>query len=397
MTGSLHASQHRGTSALLGPFGHACAIAAVAASSCVSADGADADLGPVEATLSDDDRTAWPGAEGAGGRVVPLRNGFHDEAQAAWWDFGSAPRGTADSFWFCREDDDLCPLDENRRLNWDRAVGNPLVTRLPGDAEFSPYWQVWVARVPDDYAGNEITTAATLHARAEAGEIEAAPLRIDFGAPQGRDVGVRDVVVHFPLVLDGTVLEGNGRAMVGDAAMPSMFVETRQAWFEGYRVSLLDFSRSEGVLPAADDSQGRPMTPFSDAFVLYRDCRAEPLPELCSGAAEIRRAVEEGPDLTGDGDTRDTNTLLASLPGRPAKDGGAPYSPLQRDLAAEVEAARDAEVALIDRTGDDSSSDVRSLATLLAAIDAGRFCEIAAAAEDSLAERSVQVPAGFVP
>ena len=100
------------------------------------ASGIDEELGPVdgdEGLVTFADRIDWPGIDRADGREIPFIRGFGEGGSAAYWFLGFASRRTADSFWFCREGDTECPLDANRRLNWDHLVGHPVFTRIrPG-------------------------------------------------------------------------------------------------------------------------------------------------------------------------------------------------------------------------------------------------------------------------
>lgn len=352
----------------------ACIVAATLAG-CVQApvdDGIDADLGPIEAALTDEDRRAWPGVDAEDGRVVTIQNGFFDGQPAAAWSFGPAPRDTADSFWFCRLDDEGCPLDASRRIDWDRAVGLPLVSRLPGQDGYSPYWQLWVVRVAADYAPNSVKTADTLHEWASLGEIAVEPLVAYFPDPEGETERPEEVVVHFPLVLDGTRLEGNGAPLVAEPRRTSMFMETRQAWHEGLLVNLIDFSRSEGVFPEADDSESRSLMPFAEVFELLRACD-EP---GCDAFAVSEPRL--GRDLTGDGDQQDTNDVFAALPCDVAASADSPYSPLRRVRQVEV----DPRLSLIDRSRDDASSDVRSVVELDEALGSSAGRELETLLED---------------
>jgi hypothetical protein len=165
------------------------------------------------------------------------------------------------------------------------------------------------------------------------------------------------VVVHFPLVLDGTILENNGAPLLHDPSRTSMFTETRQAWHEGRLVNLIDFSRSEGVFPEADDSESRSLMPFAEVFELLRPC-AEPDPERCEDLAVSEPRL--GRDLTGDGDVHDTNDVFAALPCDVARTAERPYSPLGELREVVV----DPSIDLIDRSGDEARSDVRSIAEL---------------------------------
>lgn len=278
----------------------------------------DADLGPIDDVLSFEDRVAWPGFDQATGRKILSLRGFAEDAQIGYWFFGFGAQRTDDVFFFCRESDTACPLDEHRRLAWDHIVGHPLFTRIPGDPEFSPFWQMWIVRVPDDFEADSVKTIPSLDRLAQAGEVRADRFILDFGTIDDLAVGPREVLLHCALVLTGTEL---GRADLPQLDTPGqriLEIPRKFGWFEGHRVEFFDFSVSEGVFGAAAESESRALMRMANVYILWRDCEDDPRPAICDvpGYASVaQRPVSErglGQDMTGDRDATDTNNVFGS-------------------------------------------------------------------------------------
>jgi len=335
------------------------------------ATGPDPDEGPIEDTLEPADRINWPGLDRANGRVIPFIRGFGNGRPAAYWFLGFASRKTSDSFWFCREGDEACPLDEHRRLDWDTIVGNPVFTQIPGLPDFSPFWQMWKVTVPADFEPNSVKNPDTLNRLKDAGDVTVEPLMTDFGDYFGEAAGVQETVLHCALVLAGTELEANGGEMP-DGRGPSLVLQNRPGWFENHSIEFVDFSPSDGVFPEATDSENRPLMRFANIYIHWRSCDADPNPPICeleNYAYTDRRPVSErglGQDITGDGDSGDTNNVLGAMPcellslSDPDRPPELPYSPLWGPLAVSVLPESDSGLSLIDYYGDQALSDVQS-------------------------------------
>jgi hypothetical protein len=359
---------HRGVAAL---------AFALALPACIAADeGGDPDRGPFADGLSPAGRASWPGLDQASGRVIPLVTAFGDDAPSAYWFLGFGSRRTADAYFFCRDGDTSCPLDEHRRLSWARLVGGPIFTRTPGDPDFSPFWQVWVVRVPPSFTPDSVKTLETLDRLVGSGVLSRDLLRLDFGDLHGETVGLAEVVLHAALVLPFTELEGNGGPLP-DGRGSMLRLETRTGWFAGHGVDLIDFSASDGVFPAARDSDDRALMRTANLYVLWRSCASDPRPAICElpgFASPGRRPVSErglGQDITGDRDARDTNNVAGALPCSLRRQTERPYSPLWAPLAADLSPGAD--VALIDTTADQLRSDIRSVDALFEEVDARRL------------------------
>ena len=337
---------------------------------------AEEDLGPIEAVVDEVARTVWPGVEGEDGRFVRLLNGFFAGEPTAFWFGGLAPRRTADLFWFCRDGDASCPFDDSGSFARDRAVGDPVFATMPGEVDHSPFWRLWVVRVPADYEADELKSTFGIQQAADAGRVfvEAAV------ADHGGDIGPAEVLVHCLMVLEGTVLEGNGDDLVGRPGEPSQRVVPRMGWHKQYRVNVFDFVDTEGVFAPNTSSESVPVMPEANILVFHRDCAGGSTSPACDALAmpEVavsERGVEE--DLTGDGDKRDTNNIITGFPGvAPGADPWeTPYSPLWRVKGVRVPAATDADVDLIDTTGDQDVSDARSVADVRTLVEAGLIAE----------------------
>ena len=350
-------------------------------------DGVDKDLGPIDDTISFADRVNWPGTDQGGGRVIPLIRGFGEGGPAAYWFLGFASKRTADSFWFCREGDADCPLDAHHRLNWDTLVQGPLFQRIPGQPDFSPFWQMWKVTVPADYEPDTIKTAETLDQLDKDGVVTVEPFIIDFGTRFGEDVGFQEVVLHCALVLQGTTLAENGDNLPDDSG-PMLALQNRAGWHEGYRVEFVDFSPSDGVFPESADSESRPLMRSANIYIQWRHCGGANSPAICDlpgYAYTDRRPVSErglGEDITGDGDANDTNNTVGGIPCKqPLVADELPYSPLWG--VNNVFVAATADVAMIDTTKDQKVSDIESVVDMFAAVDQGDLEAPVKATEDS--------------
>ncbi len=342
------------------------------------------DLGPIEQVVDEVARTVWPGVEDDNGeRHVRLLNGFFGGEPTAFWFGGFAPRATADLFWFCRDDDAGCPFDDAGGFARDRAVGDPVFATMPGEVDHSPFWRLWVVRVPPEYEPNELKSTFGIKEAAEAERVVVETAVIDHGG----DIGPAEVLVHCLMVLEGTTLEGNGDDMVGRPGVPSLAVVPRTGWHKQYRVNVFDFADTEGFFAPNLSSESLPLMPEASIFVFYRDCLGGSTSPACDAldrpeVSVSERGVEE--DLTGDGDRRDTNNIIGGFPGAPT--GPDPwesaYSPLWRVKAVRVPAAGDADVSLIDTTGDQDSSDATAVADVRALFEAGLIEEPTDLTED---------------
>ena len=311
------------------------------------------DLGRIEQTVDDVARTVWPGNILEGGdRHVRLLNGFFAGDPSAYWFAGFASRQAADLFWFCRESDSACPLDAQGAIDRSRTVGDPVFATIPGEVDYSPFWLTWRVVVPDDYEANSIKSVYGIEKAEAAGELRVEPIVFDHGGDIGPDLAI----MHCLLVLEDTALEGNADPTIDDPDTLALEIPPQDGWHKQYQLTFYDFTESDGVFPPAEDSESRPLMPFADIFVFFRDCGGGSTYSVCdSTSAEAGAVSERGVevDLTNDGDKADNNNIIS---GFPKLDGESPedraYSPLWRVNRVLINPAHDDDVVLIDSTGD---------------------------------------------
>ena len=353
-------------------------IAALALAACgkESADGPEANFGRIETMVDDVTRTLWPGnVRSDGQRYIRRLNGFFEGEPSAYYFIGFAPRRTADVFWFCRESDEACPIDKNGVVDREHTIGNPVFSKVLGDPGFSPFWLIWVVRVPDDYEPNEIKSVEGIEKASKAGRVEVERFIYDHGG----DIGPEMTIMHCLLVLEGTVLEYNGEDMVNQPGVPSMFIETQKGWIRQYEVDFFDFTFSEGVFPPDGASESMPMMPSADIFVFFRDCDGGSHVDICDlNSAEHGAVSERGveKDLTTDGDLSDTNNIIS---GFPFVDSAHPedriYSPLWRVNKVRIPPEHDDKIRLIDTSLDQNTTLFKTSTALRQSIARGHLHE----------------------
>lgn len=355
--------------------GVVCVLSLFAACPSPHVDG-DRDKGYLDEVLTPADRVSFPGLDHADGRRIQRVSGFSEEVPILYWFLGFGSRRTVDAFFFCREGDEACPLDEHRRLNWDTLVGHPIFTRIPGDPEFSPFWQMWVVRVPDDFEPDSVKTIETLDRLAQAEALTADRFILDFGTLMGDWVGPREVVLHCALVLRGTGLDSED-GMMPDGTGPILEPPLKFGWFNGHRIDFLDFSVTDGVFPAAEDSESRALMPLANVYIMWRRCDPEAPSEVCSLPGywyANRRPISErglGQDITGDRDDVDTNNVFGSFQCSRQRATEKRYSPLWGPQA--VMLAPDNDAALIDTFHDQRQSEVQSADDVFRGISEDEF------------------------
>lgn len=335
---------------------------------------AEEDLGPLDDVLDDLTKTVWPGLiDTEGNRFVRSINGFFDEAPTAYWFSGFAPRFTAEMFVFCRDGDETCPLLPAGLIDPTAMLGRPVFARIPGEAGYSPYWSVRVVRVGADYQPDDLKSVLGIQNAVADGRARIEPLLMDHGG----EIGVAEVITHCLLVLDGTTLERNGMDLIDQPGVPSRRVLLGEGWHKRYRVTFYEFGATDGLFAPDPDSGEVPLMPAANIYVMFRDCEAGSQAPLCQQSTGVFPSVSERGverDLTGDGDKSDTNNVIAAFPGIEPRDPlDRPYSPLWAVNVVRVVAERDADVRLIDTTGDQGESDITSVEAMRAAVTDGRL------------------------
>ncbi len=212
-------------------------------------------------------------------RRVPLNSAFAGGAHIFFWDFGPAP-------------DNSAPLIFLRRPTADGSIDllphPPIIDVIPGDPNYTPFWALWHVDITDKYAGEIIPSLQALQEAQELGLVV---------MPEQRPTYLNCPVVHPDVRIE--VGAGN------DDAAPS------PAFYRGLQVDLVNFA----FRPLLED---KTHVPIAELYVLNRDGSA-PLDE-----------VTRGVDMTGDGDTNDSNNLFQY-----ARDDD-PYSPLSRVVRVTV-------------------------------------------------------------
>ncbi len=322
-----------------------------------SEQGPEADLGPIENMIDEVGETMWPGNVTASGlRHVRRINGFYDGEAAAYWFAGFASRLPADVFWFCRDGDTSCPMDSSGTIDRSRTVGRPVFARIPGDAGFSPFWRVWVVDVPSHYQADEIKSVAGIDKASGAGSVTVRPLVFDHGGEIGTDM----TIMHCLLVLSDTELQHNGGDMINQPGTASMPVPAQTGWHKQHQVQFFDFTESEGVFAPAVATESVALMRTADIFVMFRNCEAGSQVATCGHTSSALSAVSERGiefDLNGDNDKADSNNIISGFPRTINSDPvDIHYSPLWRVMRVRIEPENDDAVPLIDSTGDQNDS-----------------------------------------
>lgn len=214
-------------------------------------------------------------------RRVPLSSGFVGGGQVIFWDFGHAP-------------DNSAPLIFLRQPQADDSIvllpHPPILDVIPGDPNYTPFWAIWHVDVTERYAGEVIPSLRALQEAQELGLVE---------MPEQRPAYLNCPVVHP----DVRVEVGAGN----DDAAPS------PAFYRGLQVDLVNFA----FRPLLEDLTH---VPVAELYVLRRE-GGDPLSEPSRGV-----------DMTGDGDTNDSNDVFQLARG----DDG--YTPLSRIVSVTVPA-----------------------------------------------------------
>ena len=236
--------------------------------------------------------------QGFDGTIVPLLSGFSGGHPVRFWDFGVAPREAAPIFMLVSdiaEDGTFTPVE-----------GHPtIIDVVPGDVGYSPFWQVFLLPVTDVYDGELLTSIDAIQEAREQGLADAAV--------------ALDLYVNCPVVHRDTELE-----------MPDGFKEPSQFFYKDTLASYYDLG----------------MAPLREGTILLD---VQPMYQLRREGGEPLDETVRGVDMTGDGDTADTNHVFA-------EDLDATwFSPLTQA----VEAVVVTDTAAVDTYGDDQTSDVK--------------------------------------
>jgi hypothetical protein len=252
----------------------------------------------VDQQIADND-----GVEG----VVPRISAFAKGQRVHYWDFGATPDFAAPIYVLIERDDqgEVTMLPHNT-----------IVETIPGDAGYSPYWSLFFLEVTDDYQGELITSFAAIEEAQALGLVKAAELS--------------GLAVNCPAVATNVEIEvGGGR---GSLAPQSRF------FWQGKTVRYYDF----GFMPVSAGTRAA----IANLYMLTRE-GLEPLSEPVRGV-----------DITGDGDTNDSNNVFA------LSKSDEEYTPLCQVMNVTVPAEEPPPVGmglnLIDTSDDETMSDITS-------------------------------------
>jgi hypothetical protein len=226
--------------------------------------------GTVIPPIDNDEIAAHDGVDG----VVPRLSAFAAGAPTHVWDFGAAPMFAAPLFVMMTRQPDgtLAPL-----------AHPPIAGAVPGDPDYSPFWQVFALVVTDRYAGQLITSSTAIEEAVRDGLIEAP--------------AVQSYAVDYPMVASDVTLDVGTGAPLAPAG---------RIFYEHETVAYFDF----GQLAIADHVN----VAVAARYVLAREGQ-EPLSE------PIRHV-----DIDGDGDVLDTNDVFERAAADPLR------SPLCRTI-----------------------------------------------------------------
>ncbi|HKA88967.1 MAG TPA: hypothetical protein VKE22_14960 [Haliangiales bacterium] len=238
--------------------------------------------------------------------VVPLLSGFAGGAPVAFWDFGRAPNFAQPLYVFFRR---------NAQNQLEPISHIPVVTAVPGDSGYSPYWRKTVVEVTGAYGGQLFTSVAAIQAGVTAGLLK---------SPQDTQT-----FINCPVVGKGVMLDVGGGA---PAVAPG-----GRFYYDGLVGAYFDLGAGTLLADGLHVAE-------QNVYILRRE-GGEPLSEPLRGV-----------DMDGDGDTHDTNDVLAFAP------GAAGASPLCRDVMVTVPVGTES----IDTTRDQTRSGVMGEADLFA-------------------------------
>jgi len=246
--------------------------------------------------------------DGFDGEVAWALEGFWGGRAVTWWDFGSASPLPIPLYMLVEEDPH--GAFEARGKKWSPVPEHyPIFDKIPGDAGYSPWWEVVLVPITTRYAG-EVLPSFEAVAAAEAKGLVQAPIPLP-------------IAVNCPVVLPSARLEREpGGALE----------EPFEAYFRGVEVHYFSFD-----MIAFDG----PSVALSSVYQLRRE-GGEPLSEVVRGV-----------DMSGDGDAQDTNDVFLDGPGDDAYSG----------MVALVDVVVRGDTASIDSEGE---PDVRGVDDLFA-------------------------------
>jgi hypothetical protein len=219
---------------------------------------------PVPSVLGDPELVRRIDEHDGVGAVVPLLSGFAAGAPVRYWDVGPAPDRVAPIF----------VLHRRTETGLEPIAHPPVFEHFPGDAGYSPFWAVFAVEIAGGYDGQLLTSVAAIAQAQQRGLVLAPRLT--------------DTIVNCPVLAGGVVVETGGGPPVPTATF----------FWNGLQGTYHDF----GPTAQAPDGVG---VAEGAIYVLRRE-GGDPLSE-----------PDRGVDMNGDGDTRDSNNVLARAGGDP--------------------------------------------------------------------------------
>jgi hypothetical protein len=208
-------------------------------------------------------------ADGQESTMIPLRTGYAAGNEVRYWDFGVVPSGAKPVWVFLTREQDGGMLD----------AGHPdLIDSVPGDTGYTPFRKVYQVYFKKAYAGQLITSVQALEDALELGLLE--------------EPSWKDTYANWPVVLADAELE------VGPGEPP---LKPEPVYYRGRITHHFKLSAARG--PGAFTVE-KPPIPSPNAYLPRRQDEAKPLDEAAWRA-----------DLTGDGDTTDSNVVFSLTPG----------------------------------------------------------------------------------
>jgi hypothetical protein len=165
--------------------------------------------------------------DGVDGDLVVLRRGFANGEAIAYWDFGTTPDFVLPVYILVQADP--AGTFETELGRFEPIAHKVLFDVVPGDAGYTPLWQVVLLPVTEAYAGEVFPSAEAL--------------------AQGQRAGLLAERIELPAVVNCPVVTPSARLEQGAGQAP---LEPSVAYYEGYAIAYFDvglvpWSREQGV------------------------------------------------------------------------------------------------------------------------------------------------------
>lgn len=268
---------------------------------------------------------------------IPLVGGFYKGKHIDYWFYPAFMKGAV------RETPKTAPIyhfvhRENAGDPRAKSIGKPVINVVPGDKDYSPFWEIVTVVVPENYKADDIKSEASITQAQEEGIFEL--------VPTGK-------AVNCPVVKAGTEIEDN----YPDSS--PFHVANVRYWYKGMEVTAHDYTESDGLLEVKGnpDFGGANTIEAPPGYVPHRGemtwapgCMAPKSADGCMPLdmpmpvfeAMVSMAAGAKMDLNGDGDTKDGPNIFDVIQG----DEG--YSPLWEIHAVHVPPTVDLTDTMLD-------------------------------------------------